>query len=411
MGKMLRIKNSDDMPSWVTLLVQKRVRNATIVPKIYYGMHFAQGVAEYREKGVEPYRVFINEATAKKMDRTFEGRPLVVLHTEESLEEILPNIMEKADGFVIESFFNQADGKHWAKFLVITDEGHQAIAKGWALSNCYKIRKPGRSGQWQGMDFQNEVLEGEYEHLAIVPNPRYESVIMTPEDFKAYNDSKKSELALRLANSNDKGDKMKISFFKKQKVEKLDNAADLESLSVILPKSKAEVTVAEAIADADTLRNMQGYASDDHMVKVNDSEEMSVKDLKSKYNEMVDKSKKEEEEASEGEGDADADTEFNDDDGEEEAEEDASLDNDLGDEELEEEAEAETPAQKKTRLANAKKEQDRLAKARKAKNFNSITNAADRDALKKQMKNEADVYDSERAQLQRGQDRYGSAKK
>lgn len=395
------IRNStSEEPEWLTNAIKSRIRNASQVPKIYYGLHFCEGVAEYRESGQKPYRVLINEATAKRMDATFPGRPVVVLHTEEELEEMLPTIMEKADGFVVESFFNEADGKHWAKFLAITDRAHEAISKGWALSNCYKIKNKGQGGSKNGVDYNNEVLDGAYEHLAIVPNPRYESKILTPEAFKAYNSDKKLELE-RLANSTNEGDKsMKFNFFRKQKVEKLENASDVESLTVILPKSKAEVTVAEAIEIADTVKNMQGYCNMDHMVKVGD-EEMTVNDLVKRHV-ANEEEKKKALAAAEGDGADKAENE----DGEEEAEEDADLQNDDGEEE-----ESETPAQKKERLANEKKEKDIAAKAKKERgreHFSKLSNAADIAALRAE--EEETVLDTERAQIARGQERYGSKK-
>ena len=76
---------------------------------------------------------------------------------------------------------------------------------------------------------------------------------------------------------------MKFQLFKK---EKLENSADFGEMSVTLPNSKKEVTVEQAIEAADKLFNMHGYASDEHAVKVNDKEEMSVSQLKDCYNKM-----------------------------------------------------------------------------------------------------------------------------
>lgn len=267
-------------------------------PKRFYGLHFAEGVAEYREPGQEPYRVFLNEATAKKMDASFDGKPVYVRH----VNEVDLTDKNEIDGWVVKSFFNKADGKHWVEFLVVSDRGLQAIEKGWRLSNAYFPESFGSGGQWHGVDYQKEVLGGQYEHLAIVDNPRYdESVIFTPEQFKAYNDSKEAELK-RLANS--KGEpKVKFNFFKKAKVE---NSAELEATSVTLPESKKEVTLSEAIelADKHVIMNMQGYANEDHMVKVGE-EEMSVKDLVNKFSAMASEKKanedKKEEEKKENE--------------------------------------------------------------------------------------------------------------
>ena len=273
-----------------------KLKNAKEGPKILYGLHMVEGVAEYREPGKEPYRILISEKAIKNMDPTFAGKPIYVEHVD---EVDLDNLQAEADGYVIESFFNKADGKHWTKFIVVSDDAHNAIRNGWKLSNAYIVKEKTRGGVWHGVDYKEEIVRGEYEHLAIVSNPRYtESVILTPEQFKEYNASKEIELT-KLANSqtkksetNNKGVTMgKFNLFKK---EKIDNSADLEATSVVLPKSKKEVTVSEAIELADTLQNMNGYANGDYFVKVGD-EEMSVNDLSEKYLQMCKKNSEEEE--------------------------------------------------------------------------------------------------------------------
>lgn len=80
--------------------------------------------------------------------------------------------------------------------------------------------------------------------------------------------------------------------FKLFKKEKIENSSEYDTLVVELPKSKKSFTFAEIVDQFDTIQNMQGYASPDHMVKAGD-EEMSVNELATKYCAM----KKNEEEA------------------------------------------------------------------------------------------------------------------
>ncbi len=251
--------------------------------KIYYGMHFYPGVARYEAPDQEPLTVFVNEDTIRKMGPTFAGRPIFVEHVE-NVEGDLNELRGEADGWVIESFFNAADGKNWVKFIVVSEKGLFAIQRGMRLSNAYIPQLIDRSGVWNGVPYQKEVAGGEFEHLAIVDNPRYEeSVIMDPEEFKAYNEKKTVELK-RLSNSKDKkGDnKMKLNIFKRTKVE---NSVDLDGMVVELPKSKKELSLTKVVEEYDKILNMNGYANGDHMVKVGENE-MSVNDLVKKHQEM-----------------------------------------------------------------------------------------------------------------------------
>lgn len=257
---------------------------------IWYGMHFYPGVAEYQEPKKEPFRVFLNEDTLRSMDASFAGKPIFVMHVDE-VESDLDVLRGEADGWVVESFYNAADGKHWCKMVICSEEAERAISQGMKLSNCYLPKSFGEGGLWNGVSYDKEVKGGEYEHLAIVPNPRYEeSIILSPEDFKAYNEEKKLELS-KIANH--KGvTEMGLSFFKRTKVE---NSLDIESTMVQLPKSKREVSLAVLVNEADEhekekkeneekeKKGEPKMADESHHVEVGEGK-MTVKELKDCYN-------------------------------------------------------------------------------------------------------------------------------
>lgn len=263
-----------------------KIKNAKTLPKVYFGLHMVEGVAEYSEQGKDPYRIFIGEECLKNMDGSFQGRPLYVQHVD---EVDLDQIQNDADGYVVRSFFNQADGKHWSEFIVVSDAGHDAIQKGWQLSNSYFPKKLTNGGEWHGVEYSKEITEGEYDHLALVENPRYEeSIILTPEEFKAYNEKKEAELK-KLANSKEqRGDKkMAFKLFKRTKVE---NSTDIEGMSVMLPKSKKEVTIEKLINDADEMaeKGNAGLADPAHKVKLHDGSYCNVGELVEKHKAMHD---------------------------------------------------------------------------------------------------------------------------
>lgn len=329
--------------------------------KIYYGLHFYPGVAEYAEAGKDPFRVFLNEDTLRSMDASFAGRPVFVLHVD-GVEPDIDVLRGEADGWVIESFYNANDGKHWCKFIVCSERGEQAVSQGMKLSNCYLPKKYGKGGLWNGIPYNKQVDEGEYEHLAIVPNPRYEeSIILTPEEFKAYNEDKKLELS-KIANQ---GEPMKFKFFKRAKVE---NSLDLEETMVELPKTKREVSLSALINEMDEHESKKPkdgeaqMANDDHHVELGEGKKMSVKELKDCYNALVAEHSKvkdddgEEENALEKDDkDAGNDDEMGDDAGGEEEKSKAKAVKKEGDEV--EEAKKKNALEKAKRLANANKRQ------------------------------------------------------
>lgn len=260
-----------------------KFRNASGEPQVFYGLHMVEGVAEYTdEKNGSRYRIMLGEKVLKEMDPTYTGKPVYVRHVE---EVNWARLREEADGYVVESFFNQPDGKHWVKFIVVSDAGLEAVEKGWFLSNSYEPTPGtlGPGGKWHGVDYKAEVTAATYDHLAIVPNPRYqESVILTPEQFKQYNEDKLAELA-KFSNADDeiKPEGQMKKLFEMFKHTKVDNSADLMSMSVMLPTSKQVVSIEKLLNDADA-----GYASAEHKVKLHDGTECTVGELVEKHKNM-----------------------------------------------------------------------------------------------------------------------------
>lgn len=248
------------------------------LPKLFYGLHFCDGVAEYQN---ENDRIFISEATAKSMDASFSGCPVYVGHKSADIEKI-----QEADGYVVRSFFNKNDGKHWAEFMAVSDDAHEAIANGWKLSNAYTIKKQAEGGRWHNVEYAYEVLEGEYNHLAIVQTPRYsESVILTAEEFKEYNKQKENELKTL---TNSLGKKFMFKFFKKDQVE---NAKELSEMTVSL-KNGQEMSIASLIELVEKRNEMDKEEEEKKEKEAKDKEE----EEKRKANEE-EKKKEEEEEA------------------------------------------------------------------------------------------------------------------
>lgn len=276
--------------------------------EIFYGMHFYPGVAQYQESDTS-YRIFLNEETLRKMDPSFAGKPVFVDHVMD-VNQNIDELRSEADGWVIESFYNQADGKHWVKFIITSERGKRAVKNGLRLSNAYVPKGFSNGGMWNGVEYAKEVTSGEFEHLALVSNPRYnESEVLTPEKFKKYNEDKILELK-KLSNSQSptKGEvKMKFNFFKRAKVE---NAIDPE-LIVVLPKSGKEKTVAQLINEADDMVEKEkdmnsGLADMSHKVKMHDGSYCNVGELLEKHKAMQDeleamKAKKEDSVEHEGE--------------------------------------------------------------------------------------------------------------
>jgi hypothetical protein len=406
----------------------KPIHNASQEPQVYYGLHLAPGVAEYKEnildldskQSGEPTRILLTSDFAKRMDPSFAGKPVYVRHVE---DVNLQNLQEEADGYVFKSFYNPLDGMHWVQFVVVSDKGHAAILNGEVLSNAWLPKDFVAGGKYHGVDFDAEMVDGEYTHLAIVPNPRYkESIVLTPDEYKEYCEEKKVQLAA-VTNAETKKDqgagKMDIlKVFKKAKVE---NSEEISKYSITLPKAKVTKTIEQIVNELDTILAAQNAGemvevNPKHMVKIHDGSEMSVGDLVQKhkavtdmYNELLKEVHPDEEHTDndddddDGDGDDDKDLEEHLD--EEHTDNDDDDDDDDSDDEDGKGGKKVVNKGKKKTAMNA----DVLRHKKALKKAKALMNAGPSDIELPQMKaSEEFQFETAAQQVARGKKKYGS---
>ena len=211
-------------------------QNAKEMPRVFYSRHMVGGVAGYQDENI-----LVSTDTIKKMSKSFEGKPVFVGHQDVNLE----NIQAEADGYVSDSFYNELDGWFWTKFVIVSDAGQEAIQKGWSVSNAYIPTEIAGGGTFLNMPFNREIVGGEFTHLAIVSNPRYEEAcIMNADEYKTYNNSKREQLN-DLKNSKEQTEESTkmLKFWKKTEV---SNSEEIASIHHTLENGK-EVSVADMI--------------------------------------------------------------------------------------------------------------------------------------------------------------------
>lgn len=211
---------------------QEQKENAKQFPQFFYARHMQNGLCGYGDE-----IVLVETDTIKRMLPTLKGKPIYVNHQKVDL----PNLKEQAQGYITKSFYNEADGCAWVEMLVTDDDAMQAIANGWKVSNAYIPTRDGKGGEFHNIKFNRRIVDGEFTHLAIVPNPRYEEAeIMTPAQFRSYNDRKRAELSELQNSKPEKGNPM-LKFFKTKKEE--TNEIDLDTQVEMQNEAGETVTV------------------------------------------------------------------------------------------------------------------------------------------------------------------------
>lgn len=262
-------------------------------PKVFFARHIGEGVVSYKNTDGGEDIFFIGNDTLKKMNASFTGKPIYIQHQDVPLSQM----KERAVGYVVESFYLPEDGKQWLKMLITDDEAFESIQNGWKVSNAYNVKDLGAGGVWHNIPYKREILDGEYEHLALVADPRYEeAVIMTPEDFKSYKEAKKKELdAMSLDNSkkavikksveNNKERKTMFQFFTKKKVENMDGVA-LQDVEVQL-ENGSSMKIGDIVKSVEeNLKKQATETSIEEKTVLVNGKEVTISALIKMYNEQ-----------------------------------------------------------------------------------------------------------------------------
>ena len=149
------------------------------------------GVAHYRDFG----DVLITKETLDKFINTMIGCPVIITH-----KDIDDNNADKERvGVVSEVWYNSADGWYYCSGIIWDKKAIDLVKnQGWSVSCTYDFESDNQAKTHNGKKIDREFTNGEFLHLALVDNPRYEraNIVMNakeemPEDEKVADELKK----------------------------------------------------------------------------------------------------------------------------------------------------------------------------------------------------------------------------
>ena len=122
--------------------------------------------------------VLVEQAALAKMAPTFVGKPVIdMIH-----KDVEPSTLAKGDaeGIVTRVWFDEKTAWWMCDFIVWdpkTQEHCESLA--YSVSCAYDPTEVAGAGRYHSSDYQEEVKDGMYTHLAVVTNPRYEKARIT----------------------------------------------------------------------------------------------------------------------------------------------------------------------------------------------------------------------------------------
>ena len=135
--------------------------------KSYCCSFLQPGLAGYDN---ETYKILLTDEGIMNFLHTYVGCPVYVHHLGEE------ECNNKEVGYVSKAF-KGADDWYYCDFVVFDKEAQGKLDdEKWLISCAYDIIRTNKGGKHNGIDYDSEVIDGVFDHLAIVPDPRYEDV-------------------------------------------------------------------------------------------------------------------------------------------------------------------------------------------------------------------------------------------
>jgi hypothetical protein len=225
--------------------------------------------------------VLVRKEALDKMNKTAVGKPIFnFTHKSVSHNDFTNG---KAQGVLAnDSSFNPQDAWFYVTGLVWDDETLENIKKGYSVSCAYDVTEWGPGGTYHNIPYEAEVINGEYTHIAVVDNPRYEDAS-----------------AQILVNQ---GGGMQFKFWKKDDKGDL-KASEMELVNAKVTVAGKEVALADMVAHFEAQENakraseLMNSITDDTVLEIV-GKKVTVRELKNAFastlkNESEDKEKEE----------------------------------------------------------------------------------------------------------------------
>lgn len=154
----------------------------------YFTSRFIEAGPAHYKMGNGEKVVLVKKETLDKFINTMVGAPVVIDHKDVTDE----NVKDEAVGFVSRVWFNDQDGWFYCDGIIRDDNAETLITEqGYSVSCAYTVLdKNKEGGLWHDIEYDEEVLDGTFDHLAIVSNPRYKdaTILLNSTDLQEKED-------------------------------------------------------------------------------------------------------------------------------------------------------------------------------------------------------------------------------
>lgn len=280
------IRINSEFNDKVTITSVENSINDSNSPKTYRCKFIEPGVVAYKEHGT----VLVQKPILDLFLNTFIDKP--VINEEHKSIDITKPFLEQANGIVKSVWRDEIDGWYCCEFVVWDEATKENIEKnGYSVSCAYDIIDYQNGGTYHNIDYTLEVLNGNYTHLAVVKNPRYEDAKILlnskgEEEMSKMEEvlNKISDLVNSMAPRKAKNEETKDEGKEEKKEEVKNESVTLEDIYQMLKKHIEEESKKEAEnmckAEKAEAKNEDEKESKEEKVEEEKKEEMKNEETK-----------------------------------------------------------------------------------------------------------------------------------
>ena len=129
------------------------------------------GIIKYSDDQGKPYVALVKKEAIDRFINSIIGCPLIIKHHDVNKD----TVEDLRCGIISNVSYNSIDGWYYCEGIVWDEDAIKNIEeRGWSVSCTYVITDEGEGGVYHDMKYDVEFMNGDFEHLALVENPRYE---------------------------------------------------------------------------------------------------------------------------------------------------------------------------------------------------------------------------------------------
>lgn len=154
-------------------------------------------VSRFIEPGIVSYEKFgdvlVKKETIDKFLDSIIGCPVIIKHKDITAE----NVDKERVGVVSNAWYNSEDGWYYCDGIIFDKQAIDLVKnQGWSVSCTYDFESDKQPLTYNGKELAMEFSNGEFLHLALVPNPRYNdaNIVVNSVDEEKQEDDLKEEI-------------------------------------------------------------------------------------------------------------------------------------------------------------------------------------------------------------------------